>query len=354
MDRVFSTRDCIIHKEDIYYYAVEENWLVKMDKTMKMLHYMPIREYNQIFIADCCACVTDSLYFLSVDGMCLLEYELEKGTCHNYPVDCGRMQDGNFITVFSIGNNLYIFPRYVKQVLIFDCDSKEFSIWCYPQPWADITFQSVCQQNEKVWMFSNDGEIVCIDLKTYQWEFFETDVGISNIVHTVLWQELVYILLVGGEICIWDTVEKKACFCEIQKEQQRNKRYIRMAFVEPNRCVLLPAVGKYIEIYDLETGQLISAEDITAGRERIEGREHWAAFRGYCEDSEWYYFMSHAYKEHLKISKKTGSLSWHIPRYPSKADWVRYRIDCGGALFYEEPESSMDLRTYIEGLLKAR
>ena len=354
MNGVLSTRDCMIHEEDIYYYAAEADWIVKMDKTMTALHYVPIREYNQIINADCCARVMDSLYFLSVDGTCLWEYELKEGTCHNYPIDCGRIQDGNFIAIFSIGNDIYIFPRHVKQVLIFHCDSKEFSIWCYPQPWADITFQSACQQNEKVWMFSNGGEIVCIDLKTYQWEFFKTDIGISDIVHTALRQELVYILLGGGEVCIWDTVGKEACFLEIQKEQQRNKRYIRMAFVEANRCVLLPAIGEYIETYDLETGRLISAEDITAGRVRIEGREHWAAFRGYSEDSEWYYFMSHAYREHLRISKKTGSLSWHTPQYPSKADWLRHRMDGGETLFYEGEQSSLDLCTYIDSLVKAR
>lgn len=350
MDKVLSARDCIIHKGVIYFYASEIGWIVKMDKEIEKIQYMPIREFKQPISADCCASAMDFLYFISVDGMRLLEYEMKEGTYHTYNIDCGRKRDGNNIALFPMEREIYIFPRYVKQVVIFHCDSKDISVWQYPQLWSDITFQSACQQDGKVWLFSNDGDVVCLDLKTYQWDFFKMDISISGIVHTVLKQELIYLLLCGGEICVWDTVKKKAHFCKIKKEEQRNESYIRMAFTDQNRCVLLPSIGKYIELYDLETGQLISAEDITKCRKRIEGREHWSAFRGYNEDADWYYFLSHAYRDNLKISKKTGKLYWYTPQYPSEADWMGCRVDSGEYLFYEGTQPSSQLSTYIKSL----
>lgn len=339
MNHVYSTRDCAIYNGSIYFYAAEIGCIVQMNKETNKLQYVPFKGFQRRFQADGCICIKDFLYFLSVDGISLLEYEIENAKYHIYNIDCGGKIDGNFLAFFSMGNNLYIFPRYAKRMVIFHCGSKEISIWKYPNKWSDIDFLSVCLQNEKAWMFSGDGKAVCLDMTTYCWELFDMHIKAFNIVHSVVNQGAVYLLSRDGRVCVWDTVKNKTHFCETEKNRQNNKSYIRMVLVGTNQCVLLPAMGNYIERYNLRTGHLISAENIADGRERIKGKEHWAAFRGYSEDVEWYYFVSHAYEEFLKISKSTGMLCWCTPQCPSEADWIKYRIDSGNTIFCEVTDS---------------
>ena len=335
MDQIFSTRDCIVRGEFIYYYVADIGWIVRMEKNTGRLQYVPIQGYGRTFQADCCTCVRNSLYFLSIDGTCLLEYELGIGKFHIYDIDCGGKQDGNFIAVFSMENNVYIFTRYIKQVMIFDCVSKSISICQYPQPLLDVTFQSACLQNRKAWLFSDEGKAAFFDLQTHQWDYFNMEMEILNLVHSVVGQKMIYLLSREGNVYAWNTEKREVSTCTIKSNTKKNKSYVRMVLVAQNRCVLLPSIGNYIEMYDLNTGRLVYKENITDGRKRIEGREHWSAFRGYGEDTEWYYFISHAYKEHLIISKNTGEWYWCTSQYPSEAEWIKCRTDSGESVFYE-------------------
>lgn len=335
MNLTLSTRDCIVDEKFIYYFASEIGWIIRIEKETGKLEYMIMKDRQRTFTADCCTCVRDLLYFLSVDGTCLLEYELKEKTCHIYHIACGKEPDENFLGVFPFENTIYIFPRYTREIVAFHCISKEFSVYLYPKLLQDIVFQAVCLQNERVWMFSEDGKAGSFDMKACRWEFFDMGMQIPGLIHAVTYQGTVYLLSRKGRIYDWEPGGRRAYTYEIRGDKQNNDSYIRMAFVAQNRCVLLPMLGDGIKMYDLNTRDLVFKQDIGDSRKRIEGREHWSAFRGYGEDSEWHYFVSHAYKEQLKISKHTGELYWSTPQYPSKTDWMKCRISSGEYIFYE-------------------
>lgn len=277
------------------------------------------------------------LYKLELTGKRVLVCDIESKMCYYVEIDCNYSDWGNFSGFAKHGNNLFIFPSFLKpitKITIPDLTvSKiEQNYLQYKDVGNEKIFCRSIQREHEMWLFSRSRRIVLrYDMRNDTACLEYLPQRIEYCIDVVAEYNDFYILDTNNAVFKWN-VENNSV--DLQWENSNffgRKREFGKLIVTKNRFLLLPSLGSDILIINRGNNKMIINEDYPDDFKYL-APENWAKYLGCCEDKQYFYFPMRSANYILLIDKESGILSWHKPQIFNKEDYSSYMNYSNGAL----------------------
>lgn len=325
--------------------------VVKQDKIIAFTSYMklPIAEdihtgnmelldraegYDMHFAADYMLNENSDIYVLELNGKRLMKYNINDKKCHYIDIECNSKQWDNYAAFSKYGKHLYVFPRYLDELIIIDSETgtvqRDKSLYLKMENYKkqdDFSyFWCGCQSGKIVWLFPKRGNwAAAYDMEHNRWEEYSLSVDINCCVHVMQYTDKLYILSSEGKIYCWNMKDKQVEeMADCSSTDIEGDIFGRIAVTDKN-IFLLPAIGESIFCIELQTREIKKYESYPDGFKYC-GPKEWSKYHGYCEDDENYYFAMRSMNYFLIINKKTGKEKWIEPTIPCYEEFINKYI----------------------------
>lgn len=297
-----------------------------------------------LFTVDAILSDDKNLYVFSIDGKILMKFGLVEKVCQYYEINCGKRDWDNYGGIAKYGKYIYIFPKYVSNIVKIDIESGE--IKKDVRLYIDLDRNRIIKQKETfyfscsfqcdniVWLLNETGNwLVKYDMERERWIKYRLSINLRNCVHMVEYNGAIYILNSEGIVYRWNIKEK---FLEILADCRGENKYefIRIA-VTDKKVFLLPSLGKKIYMIILETRKVELYCDYPINFQYY-NLENWSKYYGYCENDESYFFAMRSAFFVLQIDKRDGQVRWIELDIPSYDEYISAYIKYNNVILEED------------------
>lgn len=298
----------------------------------KMFFIENLKEY-QSFITQDILCVGDNIIALELNGKRVLQCNLAQKKCYYFDINCHKEEWDNYAAFARWGNSVYIFPKYISWLTIFDVEKgeiKEGQILCAEEDYLNNNvndeklayFDCGCQVDNQVWLFRKmDNHFIEFDMKSHIWKKYELPIKIQNCVHICEYNEKLFILSSEGNIYIWDIKKHYLEWFGNYGSGENAYDFSRVVVTDKN-IYLLPSLGKEIISIDLKTRESEIYQDYPRDFQYC-GDKAWSKYHGYCEDDNNYYFAMRSANYMLTINKSSGIVRWIKLEQPTLENYIK-------------------------------
>lgn len=354
-DSLFST--CAYINKKIFAFTSFKRLPIVIDLKSKEIDLLEnIQEYDSTFMADFMINDGDDIYVLELNGNRIMKYNVVNRKCKYFDISCGKREWDNFATFAKCGENIYIFPLYINEIIKVNFETGKIhrdkglylDLRNYVEQEQEIKyFYCGCKVGKIMWLFQRQGNlVVAYNMENDTWKKYKLSVKINNCVHVVRHNGMMYILSGEGLVYCWNmTDDPVELIADCSNEEANFNTFIRIA-VTDKKIFLLPSLGEDIVIIDLNIKQISKYEDypIEFKYYRPEG---WSRYYGYCEDDDNYYFAMRSMNFMLSINKRYGNEKWIKFKLPLHERFVKQYINCNRNMLGEAEVTLETLFTYI-------
>ena len=292
-----------------------------------------LENYDISFVPDGMLAVKDKkdIYVLEMNGNRLMQYSLDEKKCKYFEIKCNRRKWDNFAMISKYKKDVYIFPRYLREIVKVDIESGLVK----KESCLKIDVQCSCQIKNVIWLFPEKGNSVIVhNMEDDTWREYKLPVEIDNCVHVIFYNRKFYILGSEGRILLWDMIDgSMEELCDCSKIEETPENYSRIA-VTSRTIFLLPSLGRDIFKIDIPTKNIERYEAYPKGFQYCEV-EHCSKYYGYCESERFYFFAMRSANHILSIDKYNGQEKWIKCQSPLAEKYMIAYAKYKGMTFYE-------------------
>lgn len=319
--RTVISRDCVVYQGKLYFVAEGNLFPAELDYDENTIRCLPVSgaEIAQI---DLSLSVGAKAYFLEASGKRILEYDLETFALNEFPIYCDQNADGNYAFVTVVENQIYIFTKKMKKLVIFDLITKQVREKSYPAKEGGVSFACGCNHGDYIWLFPESGDqIFSYHIPSNEWNRYKFPVSYENSLHAVWGNECIYLLTWAGEIYEFDPncLQNRMLIVVAGTDKGELSRIL---YAE-EKLLLLPGKGNDFFSFDLRQNKLCKLDVWPKDIQFEKAREKWFKFFGYCEDKQYYYLANRTSNYYLRIDKISLEFLWNKVLLPTGKDIIQ-------------------------------
>ena len=267
-------------------------------------------------------------------------YDIRHDECNFYEL-AGKwytLAVPNYTLATIFKDNIYIFPRFDKEIMIFsltdNCmqDSLYLSIDDVSVPSNDMLeedpvsadiFSNAKRLGENVFLTCDAlQKIVVFNLKDGSILYKNYPRGLKQCIDLIIKDNIFYMLSLNGNVYFGDLCNEDFRQLVINKD---NMEFRRILVTDKNIC-WLPGKGEDILLYNLEDECMYIYNNYPRDFVYALRCPEMAKFFARCEDDDWYYMAMCTQNYMLKVSKRTGQLVWIKPKGISHDEKMRFYV----------------------------
>ena len=269
----------------------------------------------------------NTIYKLELAGKRVLACNLENKLCKYVEIGCHYQDWGNFAGFAKYKDNLYIFPRFLRDITKVSTISwkvlKVEQSYLYNQDISEteeVFFCSV-QREHDMWLFSRSKRIVIqYDMRDDSAHLKFLPEEIQFCIDVVVEDDDFYILDTNNSVFKWNVEKNSADLQWKNLYSSQMKMEFGKLIVMKNRFIIMPSLGSNILIINRENNEMMINEIYPDDFQYV-APENWAKYINFCEDDKHFYFPMRSANYILTIDKEEGMLSWHKPHFSNLTDY---------------------------------
>ena len=279
-------------------------------------------------------------------------YDIRHDECNFYEL-AGKwytLAVPNYTLATIFKDNIYIFPRFDKEIMIFsltdNCmqDSLYLSIDDVSVPSNDMLeedpvsaaiFSNAKRLGENVFLTCDAlKKIVVFNFRDRCILYKDYPMGLEQCVDFIIKDDILYFLSFYGDVYCYNMTRGEWNSLSVHGDKLE---FGRLLVTDSNIC-LLPCQGNDIVIYDIAGKEFYRYDEYPEDFVYALRYPGMAKFFGRCEDDDWYYMAMCAQNYMLKVSKHTGQLAWIKPQGISHDEKTRFYSKKGVSVINESAE----------------
>lgn len=345
------SRDCVVYQDKLYFITEGNAFPAVLDYDENIIKYLPISSKVEIQPIDLALSMGSKIYFLYVSGKGILEYDVETFSANEIIIDCNQDSDDNYAFATIVKNQVYIFTKKMKKIVIFDTSTKCVGEKPYPANMGEASLMCGCIQGDYIWLFPETGnKIFSYCITSGQWKQYKFPIQYHNSLHAVCGKEYLYLLTWNGEVYefrVNDLENKLITSVGMDLDKGKSSRIL---YAE-EKILILPGWGNDFYLFDLKQSELkkiaVWPDDVYFAPTR----KKWFKFYGYCEDEKFFYFANRTSNYYLRIEKNLEEFFWSKVSLPSGDDNIKNLLSNRQRILMEYDFCLNDYIAYIEETL---
>lgn len=359
---------CGSAKNKLYCNLFFDGSIVEMDATTGVMHQLNTTVMSE---PDCWS--NGGMDYLYVDDMVyIVENRRKKIACYDIKNNkCSfcelngtyyTLSVPNYTLATIMGDNIYIFPRFDKQVILFNfrkkCVSGTFELplknvsipsseMLAQDPVSAAIFSTAKRLGDNVFLTCDAlKKIVVFNLVDGGILYKDYPDGLAQCIDFIIKDDKLYLVSVYGDVYFFD-INIGEYHCISVKGDKFE--FGRILVTDVSIC-WLPCLGNDILLYDIASKDFLSYDDYPEDFVYALRYPEMAKFFARCEDDDWYYMAMCAQNYMLKVSKRTGQLYWIKPIGISNAEKLQFYRQKGVSVINESSEFDLcDFLKYKKG-----
>lgn len=304
-------------------------------------------EYNEKFRErrfDLVVEADGNIYLLDMAGKFICRYQPDTGKQSFIEIDCNYKNDGNFIHMDVVNNNIYIFP-IVCGIVVYNYNTNAVKRVSYPVQVDEIAV--ACKVNNKFLLIDKQGMAILYNTENNEWEDVTIPAELNNPMHVCYDNNYIYILCGNGSIVQWDMKEYINIINEPVRYYNEGLMASRLCLAS-DKYIIMPLLAEDILIVDRYTHEVTKYDQYPD--DFYYTQKTWAKYRGYCETEDTYFFACRVSKYIVCISKKNGDIKW-IKSQVNYDDYINYQMDKYDGIITEKENY---LQNYIDDICRRK
>lgn len=308
-----SFRDCIYSQNSLYFFSSLYSFPMKKNLITGEMEVLPIhtKENQWDKTIDLEISLGRNIYVLDMKGQHIIKYNMDTYEASYYEIDCPHSPDGNFAYMAEIDNNIYVFTREARKLVIFDTNAEATKEISYPDIVKDNIYICGCKVGETFFVFPRDGnQVLEYETSGKVWRVHRLNESLRRCVHAAMAEDNIYILLADGTVFEWNIRSENIIKMEYNLPIYTNQNTASRICCTKNSFVVLPALAQDIIRINRDTYKADIYKDYPEDFSYDPARKLWTKYYGYCENDTEYYFACRTSGHILKIEKQSGNISW--------------------------------------------
>lgn len=338
----FLFTDCVQFNGKLYFYGSLNGMPAKYDFLKNTISYIPdmlidVLDANDII--ERVLLMGNQLIGLSQQGKYAYLYDFGTHKISNIQINADESLWGNYVFITTFENTCYIFTQ--KKLIKIDSTRSSVSQQkIYESGQKNLVCG--CRKDNDVWLFYENGDLFLhYDLIDKSMQKCYMGLSINKVVHTVEYDNCIYILCSDGMIYLLKPQEK---YIEAFAKANTSGTMGRIVITDES-FIILPALGDSIVIIKRDTKEQCIYNQYPSDFLYL-GDSGWSKYFGSCEMNGKIIFGMQSANHILIINKKNGKLQWIKPIIPSVQEEVEYLKDSRRHIV---KEMGVTLEAFVQG-----